>query len=191
MAMRPIATTRSTAGIPTGRLAIWWVLASEIVIFGGLLASYIMHRLSHASWAVQADNTNVYIGTFNTLVLLTSSLSAVLAHKAADEGNGPKAARMLYFTMLGGATFIAVKSAEWTTEIHHGYTITANPFWSFYYTAAGLHALHVIGGVVVMGFVAYTAKRNLELHRVELIGIYWHFVDIVWIFLFPLLYIAK
>ena len=191
MAMRPIATTRSTAGIPTGRLAIWWVIASEIVIFGGLLASYIMHRLAHDSWAMQAANTNVYIGTFNTLVLLTSSLSAVLAHKAADGGDGKKAARMLYFTMLGGITFAVVKGLEWNMEISHGFTITANPFWSFYYTAAGLHALHVIAGVVIMGIVAQDAKKNLELHRVELIGIYWHFVDIVWIFLFPLLYIAK
>ena len=63
--------------------------------------------------------------------------------------------------------------------------------WSFYYTAAGLHALHVIAGAFIMLIVAQTAKRNLELHRVELIGIYWHFVDLVWIFLFPLLYIAK
>jgi heme/copper-type cytochrome/quinol oxidase subunit 3 len=86
---------------------------------------------------------------------------------------------------------LIVKAFEWTTEITHGYTITSSTFWSFYYTAAGLHALHVIAGAIIMLFVAQTAKKNLELHRVELIGIYWHFVDIVWIFLFPLLYIAK
>jgi heme/copper-type cytochrome/quinol oxidase subunit 3 len=161
MSARPIATTRSSAGIATGKLAVWWVVASEIVIFGGLLGSYIMHRLAHDAWAEQAAHTNVWIGAFNTFVLLTSSLSAVLAHQAAEQGNGPKAARLLYY------------------------------FWSFYYTAAGLHALHVIAGAIIMAFVAATAKKNLELHRVELIGIYWHFVDIVWIFLFPLLYIAK
>jgi heme/copper-type cytochrome/quinol oxidase subunit 3 len=70
-------------------------------------------------------------------------------------------------------------------------TITSNTFWSFYYTAAGIHALHVIAGCIIMLFVAQTAKRNEELHRVEIIGVYWHFVDVVWIFLFPLLYIAK
>ena len=191
MSARPIATTRSAAGIPTGRLAVWWVIASEIVIFGGLLGSYIMHRLNHDAWSEHAANTNVYIGTFNTLVLLTSSLSAVLAHKAADEGNGPKAARFLYLTMLGGLTFAVVKGLEWNMEISHGFTITSNTFWSFYYTAAGLHALHVIAGVIIMGIVAQAAKKGLELHRVELIGVYWHFVDVVWIFLFPLLYIAK
>ena len=191
MAMRPIATTRSMTGIPTGRLAIWWVIMSEILIFGGLLSSYIMHRLSHPQWADQAAHTNVWVGAFNTLVLLTSSLSAVLAHKAADEGNGKRAAQLLWATMAGGATFVVVKAFEWTYEISHGFTITSNAFWSFYYTAAGLHALHVIAGVVIMGIVARDALRNQELHRVELIGIYWHFVDLIWIFLFPLLYIAK
>jgi heme/copper-type cytochrome/quinol oxidase subunit 3 len=178
-------------GIPTGRLAVWWVIASEIVIFGGLLASYIMHRLSHPQWADYAANTNVWAGGFNTLVLLTSSLSAVLAHKAADEGNGKRAAQLLWATMAGGALFVTVKAFEWSYEISHGFTITSNSFWSFYYTAAGLHALHVIAGVVIMGIVARDALRNRELHRVELIGLYWHFVDLIWIFLFPLLYIAK
>ncbi len=189
--MRPIANTRIAAGIPTGRLAVWWVLASEIVIFGGLLASYIMHRLARPEWSEQAAHTNVWIGGFNTFVLLTSSLSAVLGHKAAVAGDGPKAAKMLYYTVLGAVTFLVVKAFEWTAEITAGYTLTSSTFWSFYYTAAGLHALHVLAGAVIMLFVADTARKNLELHRVELIGIYWHFVDIVWIFLFPLLYIAK
>ncbi len=188
---RPIATTRVAAGLPTGRLAIWWVLVSEIFIFGGLLAAYIMHRLAHDAWASHAEHTNIYAGSFNTLVLLSSSLSAVLAHKAAEENNGPKAAKLLGLTMLGGAVFVVVKSFEWMGEIQHGYTITSNTFWSFYYTAAGLHACHVIAGVVIMGFIAAAARRGKELQRVELIGIYWHFVDIVWIFLFPLLYIAR
>ncbi|HIF98290.1 MAG TPA: cytochrome oxidase subunit III, partial [Myxococcales bacterium] len=93
--MRPIATTRSTSGMPTGLLAVWWVVASEIVIFGGLLGSYVMYRLSHDAWAGQAANTNTEIGLFNTFVLLTSSLFAVLAHRAAEAGDGKKAARLL------------------------------------------------------------------------------------------------
>jgi heme/copper-type cytochrome/quinol oxidase subunit 3 len=87
--------------------------------------------------------------------------------------------------------FLIVKGFEWSNEIALGYTITANGFWSFYYTAAGLHGLHVIAGMVIMLFVAKDAAKGRELQRVELIGIYWHFVDVVWIFLFPLLYIAK
>jgi heme/copper-type cytochrome/quinol oxidase subunit 3 len=188
---KPLATTRSVMGLPTGRLAVWWVVASEIVIFGGILGSYVMFRLSHDSWAEQAAVTNTLAGAFNTFVLLTSSLTAVLAHQAAERGDGPRAARLLHFTVLGGLTFLIVKAFEWTYEISHGYTIGSNLFWSFYYVAAGLHGLHVIVGMIIMLFVARTAKRNEELHRVENIGIYWHFVDLVWIFLFPLLYIAK
>jgi heme/copper-type cytochrome/quinol oxidase subunit 3 len=191
MSARPIATTRSSAGLPTGKLAVWWVVVSEIVIFGGLLASYIMYRLAHDAFAEQAAHTNMWIGAFNTLVLLSSSLSAVLAHKAAESGDGKKAAALLWATIGGAATFLIVKAFEWTDEITHGFTITSSTFWSFYYTAAGLHALHVLAGGIIMAFVAVAAAKNMELHRVELIGIYWHFVDVVWIFLFPLLYIAK
>ena len=188
---RPIATTRSAAGMPTGRLAVWWVIASEIVIFGGIIASYVMYRLSHDSFARDAAETRMWIGAINTFVLLTSSLFAVLGHKAAEEGDGRKAANMLYLTSLGGLIFLVIKTFEWADKISHGHTLSSSPFFSFYYLAAGLHALHVAVGVLIMLIVAQTARRNLELHRVELIGVYWHFVDIVWIFLFPLLYIAK
>jgi heme/copper-type cytochrome/quinol oxidase subunit 3 len=115
----------------------------------------------------------------------------VLAHQAAEKGDGKKAANLLYLTCLGAVTFLIVKSFEWTNEIKEGFTIQSGGFWSYYYTAAGLHAFHVIAGALIMLWVANSAKKNQDLHRVENIGIYWHFVDIVWIFLFPLLYIAK
>jgi heme/copper-type cytochrome/quinol oxidase subunit 3 len=188
---KPAATLRSATGIPTGRLAVWWLLASEVVIFGGLLGSYLMFRLGHPEWADAAAHTNTWIGAFNPFVLLSSSFTAVLAHQAAEKGDGKKAAAFLALTIGGAMTFVLVKAAEWTIEITAGYTITANGFWSFYYTAAGLHALHVIAGAIIMGIIAVDAYRGRELQRVELIGIYWHFVDVVWIFLFPLLYIAK
>ena len=191
MSVKTIATTRSAVGMPTGRLAVWWVLVSEIVIFGGVLVSYVMHRLGHPEWAAEAAHTNMWAGAFNTLVLLTSSLCAVLAHRAAEAGDGPKAARLLRITALGGLIFLTVKSFEWTHEIREGFTIQAGGFWSYYYTAAGLHAFHVIAGALVMLWVASSAAKNQDLQRVENVGIYWHFVDIVWIFLFPLLYIAK
>ncbi len=189
--MRPIATTRMATGVPTGKLAVWWIIASEIVIFGGLLGSYVMFRLSHPYWADFAAHTNTMAGAVNTFVLLTSSLFAVMAHSAAEAGNGKRAANLLLATTAGGLTFVTIKAFEWSHEIALGYTITSNTFWSFYYTAAGLHALHVIGGCVIMVIISMTARRNEELQRVELIGLYWHFVDVVWIFLFPLLYIAK
>ena len=191
MGFKPIATSRSATGMPTGKLAIWWLIVSEIVIFGGVLGSYIMHRLGHPEWADYASHTNPWIGGFNTLVLLTSSYFAVRAHYQAEQGDGPGAAKFLMGAFGGGGLFLCVKSFEWYTEISHGYTITANGFWSFYYVAAGIHASHVIIGMIIMAFIANDARKGQELHRVELIGIYWHFVDLVWIFLFPLLYIAK
>jgi heme/copper-type cytochrome/quinol oxidase subunit 3 len=152
-----------------------------------------MHRLGHPEFghAGYAADTNTWIGAFNTFVLLTSSLSAVLAHQAAEKKDGKKAFKYLWGTFAGGLTFLVVKSIEWTHEITHGMVITTNAFWSFYYTAAGLHACHVLGGMIIMAIISFDVRKNRELQRVELIGNYWHFVDIVWIFLFPLLYIAK
>jgi heme/copper-type cytochrome/quinol oxidase subunit 3 len=187
----PLATTRSATGIPTGRLAVWWVLASEIVIFGGLLVSYIMLRLHNPHWAEEAAHTNTWAGAFNTIVLLTSSLFAVLGHQAAEKADGPGAARYLWMTVGGGVVFLLVKAYEYTSEISHGYTLFRDVFWSYYYTATGLHGLHVIVGMILLAIIAIGARKGRNLHRVELVGIYWHFVDAVWIFLFPLFYLAK
>ena len=187
----PIANLRSATGINTAKLATWWVIASEIVIFGGILVSYLLFRLHHTDWADEASHTNTIAGAFNTFVLLTSSYFVVLAHKAAEDKDGEKACKFLWYTILGGLTFMCVKAYEYSHEIHQGYVFTKNVFWSFYYMATGLHGLHVLAGMVIMALVARDAKKGQHLHRVEAIGIYWHFVDLVWIFLFPLLYIAK
>ena len=190
---RPIATTRAGTGIQTGKLAVWWLLASEVVIFGGVLAAYVMHRLAHPEWAEWgfANQTSLKFGATNTFVLLTSSLFAVLAHNRAEMGDGKGAAKWLWLTILGALMFLGIKSVEWTQEISHGFTITKNGFWNFYYVAAGIHASHVVAGAIAMAVVAIDAAKGKDLQRVECVGIYWHFVDIVWIFLFPLLYIAK
>ncbi|HWF37675.1 MAG TPA: cytochrome c oxidase subunit 3 [Candidatus Acidoferrales bacterium] len=188
---RSIANLRSVTGIPTARLVTWWVIASEIFIFGGLLASYVMHRLAHPEWGIAASHTNTAAGATNTFVLLTSSLFAVLAHKAADAHDGPKAAKFLRLTALGGLVFLTIKGLEWTHEIREGFVLASGGFWSFYYTVAGLHALHVLAGLIIMLVFAVDVAKNENLPRVQCIGLYWHFVDIIWIFLFPLLYIAK
>ncbi|MEZ4742411.1 MAG: cytochrome c oxidase subunit 3 [Bdellovibrionota bacterium] len=187
----PVATGRSATGIRTGKLAVWWIIGSEIVIFGGLLMSYIMLRLKFDYWAEAASHTNTAIGSVNTFVLLTSSLFVVLAHYHAEKKNHLQAFKYIWFTIGGGALFLIFKAFEWSNEIAHGFTISANLFWSFYYTAAGIHATHIIAGMIIMAIISFDVLRAKNLHRVELIGLYWHFVDIVWIFLFPLLYIAK
>jgi heme/copper-type cytochrome/quinol oxidase subunit 3 len=177
--------------MPTGKLAVLWVIGSEIVIFGGLLACYVMFRILHGSWSEEAAHTNTMAGAINTFVLLTSSLFVVLAHNAAENKDHKKAFRYLWYTIGGALAFLVIKSFEWTGEIQHGLTIKKSLFWAFYYTAAGIHAAHVIAGAIIMGIISMDVAKGKNLQRVELIGLYWHFVDIVWIFLFPLLYIAK
>jgi heme/copper-type cytochrome/quinol oxidase subunit 3 len=137
-------------GVPTGRLGIWWFMASEVVVFGGLISCYLLLRWRHPEWGAESAHTVNAAGAFNTLVLLTSSLTMVLAHKAVEDGRLQRAARM-----------------------------------------TGLHALHVIGGMVAIFVIWLAVRAGREPQRVEYVGIYWHFVDIVWIFLFPLLYLSS
>tara|TARA_B100000700_G_C14862300_1_gene769259 strand:+ start:379 stop:960 length:582 start_codon:yes stop_codon:yes gene_type:complete len=187
----PVATHRQATGIPTGRLAVWWLLASEIFIFGGLIACFVLFKLNGTPGFEDASLTSVIAGAVNTFVLLTSSLTIVLAHAAIEEGNVEKSFKYIWYTVGFGFIFLGIKTYEYTGKILNGHIITENLFWSFYYTMTGLHAIHVIGGMVIMAIISFDLKKGYNFQRVELIGIYWHFVDLVWIFLFPLLYIAN
>jgi heme/copper-type cytochrome/quinol oxidase subunit 3 len=187
-------TTMQTAGsIPSGKLAIWWFLASEIITFGGLIGSYLVLRMINAQWADEAAHLSVAIATFNTLVLLTSSLTMVLAFAAVDRREAHATQTWLLCTVGGGLVFLLVKALEWSLEIGAGRVPGASGFWSFYFVMTGLHGLHVLGGVVVNAALWITALRGRLwpiAQRVEYAGLYWHFVDVVWIFLFPLLYLG-
>ncbi len=182
---------RQSTEVPTGRLAIWWFLASEVVIFGGLITCYVLFRWRHPEWSAEAAHTITAAGALNTLVLLTSSLTMVLAHAATERGQLDRAARYLGFTLLGGLVFLCVKAYEYHHEIGEGLTPARGLFWSFYYTMTGLHALHVLGGLVAIAIIRAAVRAGRNPQRVEYVGLYWHFVDVVWIFLFPLLYLAS
>ena len=182
-------------GLPTGitgpKVAVWWFLASEIMVFGGLIASYLVFRLGGPGWAEASHHLSVPLAALNTLVLLTSSYTVVRGFVAAEHGDIAGLRTNLGFTVLGGLLFLGIKAIEYTTEIRAGFTPGAGIFWSFYYTMTGLHALHVLGGVVVNAVVLVGAASCLKRpYRVEVAGLYWHFVDVVWIFLFPLLYLS-
>ncbi len=177
--------------VPTGRLGLWWFLASEIVIFGGLISIYVLFRLRHPEWSSEAAHTLTAAGAVNTFVLLTSSLTMVLAHEAIERGNRRLAAAAMLQTVFAGAAFLVIKAFEYGHEIAGGFTPVAGLFWSFYYVMTGLHALHVVGGMVAIMAVRRALIRGQHARRVELVGIYWHFVDVVWIFLFPLLYLSS
>jgi len=183
----------ATGTTPSGKLGIWWFLASEIVTFGGLIGSYIVFRLANPPWTEEAHHLSVLIATLNTIVLLTSSLTMVLAFAAVDQRDERKTRTWLLLTVVGGLVFLVIKAFEWSLEIGAGRVPGASGFWSFYFTLTGLHGLHVLGGIVVNTALWLTAVRNRlrpVAHRVEYAGLYWHFVDIVWIVLFPLLYLS-
>ncbi|MEW6467684.1 MAG: cytochrome c oxidase subunit 3 [Bacteroidota bacterium] len=189
--------------IPQGRLGIWILIAGELVIFGGLIAAYLMNRLRYPDqWSEQAAHTSTFFGAFNTVVLLFSSYSIVRAHAAATRAQVNKVLVWMSITIGCGLLFLVNKTIEYSGEISHGFTMTSprlqeagnqigSLFWSFYYTMTGLHGTHVLAGMVAMLIVMAGVRKGKNLHRVELVGMYWHMVDLIWIFLFPLLYIAK
>ena len=177
---KPIANTRSATGIPTARLITWWVIASEIVIFGGLLASYVMHRIGHPEWAESASHTLTWAGAFNTFVLLTSSLCAVLAHKAADAHDGPRAAKLLRLTVPVGGIDLPVRQGLRMDDRHPRRV------------RAFLRRILVV--LLHAGRAARTSRPCGNDHHADrcggrgeksgiadawiCIGLYWHFVDI-------------
>jgi len=182
---------RTSTGLPTGRVAMWWFLASEIAIFGGLIMSYVMCRVAHPEWGEYAAHTVQWAGAFNTVVLLTSSLTVVLAHAAVERGDLARAANLVFATVGGGVIFLCVKAYEYTHEIHAGYTPVTNLFWAFYFFMTGLHGLHVVAGMTALVVVGLKVRKGQMAWGVEYAGMYWHLVDVIWIFLFPLVYLAS
>lgn len=188
--------------IPQGRLGMWMLIIGELVIFGGLIAVYLMYRFRYPEWAEMASHTNTTLGAINTVVLLTSSFFAVKAHEAAVKKNYQKIKLWIWLTIGCSIMFLVIKGIEYTSKIHHGYTFSGSElveqgnligstYWGFYYLMTGIHGLHVIAGAIVFLTVLYQVNRKRNLQRVEMAGMYWHMVDIIWIFLFPLLYIAN
>lgn len=188
--------------VPEGRLGMWILIGGELVIFGGLIAMYLQFRLRYPQWSEMAAHTSTAIGALNTVVLLCSSFTIVKAHEAAGRLDVHKTLMWMSCTVAGGLMFLVDKSIEYYREISEGFTFTSpalqkagdhvdSLFWSFYYIMTGLHGTHVLVGMIVMITIMFQIRKGKNLHRVELAGMYWHMVDLIWIFLFPLLYIAK
>lgn len=184
--------SNNSTAIPIWRMGIWWFLASEVVVFGGLIACYILYRFHHPEWANEAAHTLSWVGAINTVVLLTSSLTIILSHHCVIEDNDLKGgSRYLAITILLGLVFLGFKSYEYHHEITAGLVPAKSLFWSFYFLMTGLHGLHVMGGIIANLIVFLGLQKGLAPQRIESVGLYWHFVDIVWIILFPLLYLTS
>lgn len=197
-------------------LGMWLFLATEVMMFGGLFFAYSFYRWQFdAAFHEGSRHLNISLGTINTFVLLFSSWTMALAvHAAATKSRGRLVA-FLVITWILGAAFLGIKAVEWTTDWHEGlipglnWTFYQNPehhlppgvtewqvmmYFVVYFCMTGLHAIHMIVGLGVVGyFIALAGKGMFTSHHndqpVEIMGLYWHLVDIVWVFLFPLLYL--
>ena len=197
------------------QFGMWLFLATEIMFFGGLFCSYLVYRYWYPhEFAIASRALNLTVGTVNTAVLICSSLTVALAVRAAQVGKRKLLVILLLLTMLFGLAFLGVKAYEWHDEYvrHHvpgiGFDVSdlmaeypeikvdpvhTQVFFSLYFAMTGMHALHMIIGVglfCVITFYAWKGYYGPDYHTpLENSGLYWHFVDIVWIYLFPLLYL--
>ncbi len=184
----------TNTGIPNGKLGMWVFLASEVMLFGGFISSYVILRTGSDNFIIPArDLLGIPLATLNTFVLITSSVTMVLALDAIQKGNQKGLIRNLIATIFLAFCFLAIKSYEYPHKWHQGITISSGLFGSFYFTLTGLHMLHVIGGIGFISYILHNAKKghySPEHHeRVEYAGLYWHFVDLVWVILFPIFYL--
>ena len=187
-------TARPDTGLTSPKLGIWLFLASEVMLFGSLFSAYVLLRTGAPFWPDQSETLNVPLAALNTVILISSSVTMVLAWAAAAAGNLSRYRLFMGLTLLGGALFLVVKAIEYSDKFSHGLYPTTNNFLAIYFTMTGLHAIHVIAGMVVNAYLLGVTRMWREDHlrftnRVEIAGIYWHFVDVVWIFLFPVLYL--
>ena len=196
-------------------LGMWLFLATEIMFFGGMFLAYLVYRSWYYNeFAAGSRSLDIYLGTINTAVLICSSLTVALGVRAAQMGNRKLLVILLLLTIVFGFAFLGIKGVEWYQkyEEHHipGRTFNADDFvkdypqihidqrpeqiyFSLYFAMTGLHALHMIIGVGIFVFLTYQAWKGRYSPKyytpIEIGGLYWHFVDIVWIYLFPLLYL--
>jgi cytochrome c oxidase subunit 3 len=188
-------------------LGMWIFLVTEIMFFGGMFLAYTVYRSMYPNVFAAASNTlNVIIGAVNTAVLLCSSFTMVMAVRSAQIGSRRALVVFLILTMLLGGVFLGVKAYEWNEKFqeHHvpgpSFHLEGEPmqgpaqlFFSLYFAMTGVHALHMIVGegiMLVLLLQAWAGKFTREYYTpIDIGGLYWHFVDIIWIFLFPLLYL--
>jgi cytochrome c oxidase subunit 3 len=185
--------TRPDTGLNNGKLGIWLFLASEVMLFGALFSTYIILRTTAPVWP--QGGLSVPLGAINTVILISSSVTMVMAWATLKLNDWAKHRLYLIATFLLAGIFLVNKYFEYAEHLTHGEGPWHSTFLAIYFTLTGLHGLHIVGGMAVMAYFigpgAGLWKRNPEqfANRIEYTGLYWHFVDLVWIFLFPVLYL--
>lgn len=191
-----IETPHPITGVTNSKLGIWLFLATEIMLFGGLFSAYIILRVGAATWPKADEILNVPLATINTMVLIFSSVTMVMAWASLKMNSVKKFRLYMGITILCALIFLVIKYFEYTAKFHHGYFPSTNNFFAVYFTLTGLHGLHILGGILVNSYFFLVAGREWKhrpimlTNRVENAGLYWHFVDLVWIFLFPTIYLV-
>ncbi|MCC6363496.1 MAG: cytochrome c oxidase subunit 3 family protein [Bryobacterales bacterium] len=188
---------------------MWLFLATEVMFFGGMFAAYTIYRTWYPdAFRIASSATNVFLGAVNTVVLIVSSLTMALAVQSAQLGKQKRLVAMLILTMIFGSIFLGVKAVEYTHKWQEGHVPGPYFHWDqteggrevqilfcLYFAMTGMHAIHMIVGLGIMTWLLVTAMKGRYgpkyYNPVEISGLYWHFVDIVWIFLFPLLYLIE
>lgn len=186
---------RPDTGLTNGKLGIWLFLASEVMLFGALFASYILLRVGATEWPAGREFLNIKLATLNTTVLITSSVTMVLGWASLVKNQFGKFRMWMAITILLGGVFLVVKYFEYSAKFEHHLYPSTNTFLAIYFTLTGLHVVHVIGGMSVNAYLLGPGAKLWKTSpqhftsRVEHSGLFWHFVDLVWIFLFPVLYL--
>ena len=185
-------------GLNNSKLGIWVFLASEVMLFGGLFSAYVFLRMAAPAgeFAYWGSKLSIPMATVNTMVLISSSVTVIMSWASLKMKDFEKYKMYMGLTLLCALIFLVIKYFEYTGKFHHGIYPSSSTFMAIYFTLTGLHGLHIIGGMIVMGYFWLPAGNKMWhsepdhfTNRIEVAGLYWHFVDLVWIFLFPVLYL--
>jgi len=190
----------------SSKMGMWLFLFTELILFGGLFLVYMIYRfIYHDDFLAASLDLNVLFGTVNTIVLLTSSMTVAMSITAMQKGNALLAKRLIWLTILAACIFLVIKFFEWSAKFEHGlfpgmahYSELVNGerlFFFLYFFMTGLHGLHVvIGGIFLLYVIHCIQKQKISQDKYMLLenaGLYWHLVDLIWIYLFPLFYLIQ
>ncbi len=178
----------------SAKLGVWTFLATEVLLFGALFTAYTVYRMQYPEmFRVEHAKLDRILGAVNTVVLITSSFTVVLGVDAIKRGKARLLEACFGATILLAAVFLCVKYVEYAAKFHHGIYPRTNIFFSIYFMLTGLHGVHVLLGMCLLSYVIVLSRRGRlsadYFTPAEMSGLYWHFVDLVWIYLFPLLYL--
>lgn len=190
-----IVELRADTGLFNAKLGIWLFLSSEVMLFGALFSTYVFLRFGASEWPHGYTILNVPLAFVNTIVLISSSVTMVMSWASLKMKNFSRYKLYMGLTFLCGLIFLVIKAFEYGAKFEHGLFPGNNTFLAIYFTMTGLHGLHVLGGMIVNFYLLVPGSKMWKTeperftNRVEVAGLYWHFVDLVWIFLFPVLYL--